>query len=194
MALPPSAPGCRTGRAGCLHSLSDDPVNKSLLIMGALALLATAAAWHKSPALALEGATGALRTFLSVLPAMLIGFLLGGMVLVLLPSHLVATYAGDESGLSGLVIAGIAGAITPGGPFVAFPLVASLWKAGTGIGPLVAYLTAWSLLGFHRILIYEGPIMGWRFVAVRVLSAALAPLAVGYLATWAFRLFRFGRG
>jgi len=39
-------------------------VNKSLLIMGALALLATAAAWHKSPALALEGATGALRTFL----------------------------------------------------------------------------------------------------------------------------------
>lgn len=165
-------------------------MNKSLLIMGALALLATAAAWHRSPALALEGAQGALRTFLAVLPAMLVGFLLGGMVQVLLPQHLVAAYAGEESGLTGLLIGGVAGAFTPGGPFVAFPLVASLWKAGTGIGPLVSFLTAWSLLGFHRILIYEGPIMGWRFVTVRLLSAILAPVAVGWLAAWIYRLLR----
>jgi len=163
-------------------------VNKSLLILGVIAVLATAAAWHKSPALAWEGAVSGARTFLSVLPAMLIGFLLGGMVLVLLPPHLVAAYAGAESGLTGLVIATVGGAFTPGGPFVAFPLVASLWKAGTGIGPLVAYLTAWSLLGFHRILIYEGPILGWRFAAVRLLSVALAPLLAGYLATWMQRL------
>jgi uncharacterized membrane protein YraQ (UPF0718 family) len=116
------------------------------------------------------------------------------MVQVLLPQHLVAAYAGAESGLGGLVIGGIAGAFTPGGPFVAFPIVASLWKAGTGIGPLVAFLTAWSLLGFHRILIYEGPIMGWRFVTVRILSAILAPLAVGYLATWIYRLISGVRG
>jgi uncharacterized protein len=167
-------------------------VNKSLLIMGGLTLLVTAYAWHRSPALAWAGASGAARLFLNVLPAILIGFLLGGMVQVLLPQHLVAAYAGEESGLSGLVIGGIAGAFTPGGPFVAFPLVASLWKAGTGIGPLVAFLTAWSLLGFHRILIYEGPIMGWRFVLVRVMSAILAPVAVGYLATWCYRLI--GRG
>jgi uncharacterized membrane protein YraQ (UPF0718 family) len=169
-------------------------VNKSLLIMGALALLATATAYHKSPALAWEGASASVRTFLNVLPAMVIGFLLGGMVQVLLPQHLVAAYAGAESGLGGLVIGGIAGAFTPGGPFVAFPIVASLWKAGTGIGPLVAFLTAWSLLGFHRILIYEGPIMGWRFVTVRILSAILAPLAVGYLATWIYRLISGVRG
>jgi uncharacterized membrane protein YraQ (UPF0718 family) len=169
-------------------------VNKSLLIMGGLALLATATAYHKSPALAWEGASASVRTFLNVLPAMVIGFLLGGMVQVLLPQHLVAAYAGAESGLGGLVIGGIAGAFTPGGPFVAFPIVASLWKAGTGIGPLVAFLTAWSLLGFHRILIYEGPIMGWRFVTVRILSAILAPLVVGYLATWFHRLLSGGRG
>jgi uncharacterized protein len=169
-------------------------VIRSLIVMGVLAVLATAFAYHKSPALAWAGASSATRTFLTVLPAMLIGFLLGGMVQVLLPSQLVATYAGEESGFTGLVIGGVAGAFTPGGPFVAFPLVASLWKAGTGIGPLVSFLTAWSLLGFHRILIYEGPIMGWRFVAVRVLSAVLAPVAVGYLATWAYRLLESWRG
>lgn len=163
-------------------------MNKSLLFIAALAALATGAAWLKSPALAWEGATGAARLFINVLPAILIGFLLGGMVLVLLPQQLVAAYAGEKSGLTGLIIATVAGAATPGGPFVAFPLVASLWKAGTGIGPLVAYLTAWSLMSFNRILIYEGPIMGWRFVAVRVISVIWAPVAVGYVASWVGRL------
>jgi uncharacterized membrane protein YraQ (UPF0718 family) len=159
-----------------------------LLVMTALALLATGAAWYKSPALAWEGATGAGRLLVTVLPSVVVGFLLGGMVTVLLPRELVAAYAGEESGLSGLVLASIAGACTPGGPFVAFPLVLSLWKAGTALGPLIAYLTAWSLLGIHRILIYEGPIMGWRFVLVRVLSALLAPVLVGALAGWLYRL------
>lgn len=168
-------------------------MNKSLIVMAVLCLLATGAAWYKSPALAWEGASGAARTFLQVLPAILIGFLLGGMVQVLLPRHLVAAYAGEESGFAGLVIMGIAGAVTPGGPFVAFPLVASLWKAGTGLGPIVSYLTAWSLLGFHRILIYEGPIMGWRFATVRILSALMAPPLVGWVASILYRVL-YGNG
>ncbi len=158
--------------------------------MIALAVLATTAAWHKSPTLAWQGATAATRMFLNVAPALLVGFLLGGMVQVLLPRDLVAAYAGEDSGLTGLLVATVAGAITPGGPFVAFPLVASLWKAGTGVGPITAYLTAWALLGFHRILIYEGPILGWRFAAVRIVSVLAVPLLVGTVAAWLFRLLQ----
>jgi len=161
-------------------------MNKSFFIMAGLTLLATAAAWRKG--VALEGATGAAKMFVGVLPSLLVGFLLGGMVQVLIPREWVAAYAGEDSGLMGLVIASVAGAVTPGGPFVAFPLVASLWKAGTGVGPLVSYLTAWSLLGFHRVLIYEGPIMGWRFVLVRILSVSAAPVLAGYMASWLFRI------
>ena len=156
--------------------------------MLALAAVATAAAWYKGPAVAWQGALGAGRMFLSVLPAMLVGFLLGGMVHVLLPRDLLASYAGEDSGLLGLVLASLAGAVTPGGPFVTFPLVASLWKAGAAMGPLVSYLTAWSLLGFHRVLIYEGPILGWRFVAVRIASVMMVPVLAGYVASLVFRL------
>lgn len=165
-------------------------MSKGLLIMSGLTLLITAAAWYRSPTLALEGAQSSLHTFLGVLPAMLMGILLGGMVQVLLPQHIITTYTGEESGLKGLVIGCVAGMFTPGGPFLAFPLVASLWKAGTGIGPLVSFLTAWSLLGFHRILMWEGPIMGWHFVAVRVFSGLLTPVALGWLAAWIYRLLR----
>ena len=88
-----------------------------------------------------------------------------------------------------LRIATLAGAVTPGGPFVAFPLVASLWKAGTGVGPLIAYLSAWSLLGLHRILIYELPILGPRFVLVRVITIGLVPILAGFIAGWLYKRF-----
>lgn len=169
-------------------------MSKSFLIMSGLALLATTVAWRKGPEVAMAGATGATKMFLSVLPSMLVGFLLGGMVQVLLPRDLVAAYAGEDSGLMGLVIAAVVGAFTPGGPFVAFPLVASLWNAGTGVGPLVSFLTSWSLLGFHRILIYEGPIMGMRFTLVRIASVIFVPILTGFIAAWLYRITGGGQG
>ncbi len=168
-------------------------MTKTLIFLAVLAAIAAAAAWYKSPSLAWEGALSGGRMFLAIIPLMLVGILLGSMVQVLLPRELVAAYAGEESGLVGLLIATVAGAATPVGPFVAFPLVASLWKAGTAVGPLISYLTAWALLGFHRILIYEGPIMGWRFALVRILSVLLAPILAGLIATWLYRLLGEGK-
>jgi uncharacterized membrane protein YraQ (UPF0718 family) len=153
-----------------------------------LLILVAYAAW-RSPVLAREGLSGGVRLFLEILPNIAIGFLLGGMVQVLLPQDLVARYAGDDSGLRGLLLATGIGAITPGGPFVQFPLVASLWKAGTGVGPITAYLVSWALFGFQRILVYEGPILGWRYVWARLAACAVMPLAAGWLTALFYRHF-----
>jgi uncharacterized membrane protein YraQ (UPF0718 family) len=163
--------------------------NLTFLFILALALAATGLAYYVGPAVARDGATTAVSLFVSVLPNLLAGFLLGGMVQVLLPPDVVAHYIGEESGFRGLVLATLAGILTPGGPYVQFPLVASLWKAGTGVGPLTAYLTAWSLLGFQRILVWEAPILGWRFVIMRTVSALSAPILVGWLAGAIHRRF-----
>jgi uncharacterized membrane protein YraQ (UPF0718 family) len=159
-----------------------------LILAGLLMILVATAAW-RSPVLAREGLSGGVRLFLEILPNIAIGFLLGGMVQVLLPQDLVARYAGDDSGLRGLLLATGIGAITPGGPFVQFPLVASLWKAGTGVGPITAYLVSWALFGFQRILVYEGPILGWRYVWARLAACAVMPLAAGWLTALFYRHF-----
>lgn len=164
-------------------------VNATFLILLGLALAATALAYSKSPALAWQGATSSAQLFIRIAPSIMVGFLLGGMVQVLLPRELVAAYAGEDSGFVGLTLATIAGSITPGGPFVQFPLVASLWKAGTGVGPLSAYLTAWALLGLQRVLVWELPIMGWQYTTARMLGCLPAPYIVGLLAGWFFRRF-----
>lgn len=162
----------------------------SFLVLLALCLLFTGLAWMKGQGTVREGYASAWQLFWFILPSLVVGFILGGLIQVLLPRDLVAAWAGEDSGLRGLLIATVAGAVTPGGPFVQFPVVASLWKAGTGVGPITAYVTAWSLLGFQRILVYEAPILGWRFVLTRTTVALLLPMLAGGLTGWLYRRFQ----
>jgi len=42
-------------------------------------------------------------------------------------------------------------------------------------------MTAWSLFGLQRIIAWEAPLMGWRFVAARVLPSLAFPVIAGWL-------------
>jgi hypothetical protein len=46
---------------------------------------------------------------------------------------------------------------------------------------LVAYMTSWSLFGMRRIIAWEAPLMGGRFVAIRVLASLAFPVIAGWL-------------
>ena len=93
----------------------------------------------------------------------------------------VARYFGRQSGFAAICMASAAGVITPGGPMVSVPLLVVLSNSGMALGPLVAYMTSWSLFGMQRIIAWEAPLMGWHFVAVRVASSFLFPVFAGWL-------------
>ena len=86
--------------------------------------------------------------------------------------------------MRGLLIATVAGTLTPGGPITSFPFVVALYMAGADRGSLVAYLTAWSLLGFQRVMVWEMPLLGLDFVLVRSLANLPFPILAGMLARW----------
>jgi len=115
--------------------------------------------------------------------------LLSAYVEVSLPKRLVEQWLGAKSGFKGLGIATIAGALTPGGPYMTFPLVAALYRAGADFGPLVAYLTAWSLLSVLRILVFEIPLVGPELPTVRFLACLPLPIVAGFLAVHIARTF-----
>ncbi len=127
-----------------------------------------------------------------VVPKLGAAFLVGGFVQVLLPRDAMARWIGEHSGLSGIALASGAGMVTPGGPMTSFPLVCTLHEAGTGRGPLVAYLTAWATLGFQRIVIWEIPIMGLEFTALRVLVSLPLPIIAGLIARLPARRMKAG--
>jgi hypothetical protein len=72
--------------------------------------------------------------------------------------------------------------VTPGGPLLAFPLLATLFKLGAGYGALVAYLTSWEILGIFRAAVWDIPFMGVRFTALRYAVSFFLPLLAGLTA------------
>jgi uncharacterized membrane protein YraQ (UPF0718 family) len=156
-------------------------VNMSTWIMLLLVVALAIFAYMKDPALVPEGLKAGGKLFREILPAMVLAFIAAGMVSVILPRELMSRWLGEQSGLRGLMIATLAGSLTPGGPFVQFPIVAALFKAGAGVAPLMTYITAWSILGVNRFLVYEAPLLGWRLSLTRMAASLVFPMIIGLL-------------
>ena len=153
-----------------------------LFVIVGLAVLATAFALHKG--VAREGFATSAKLLTDVGPVLLAAFVLAGMLSALIPTESIARWLGPEAGLRALLVGTLAGALTPAGPFVAFPLLGVLLKSGASVGAVAAYLTAWALLGVHRFAALEVPILGWRFALTRWVASLAAPVLIGFLAQW----------
>ena len=146
-----------------------------------LAVASAGIAYWKDPSLPLLGAKSGLSMIWFVLPRLVPALILAGMLQVLIPQETVARYFGQQSGLGAIVMAAIAGVLTPGGPMVSVPLLVVLANSGMALGPLVAYMTSWSLFGIQRIIAWEAPLMGWHFVFVRIIPSLAFPIIAGWL-------------
>ena len=154
------------------------PLELSNVVLLVLAVAATGIAYWKDPSLP---ALGAKTGFKLILPRLIPALILAGMLPVLIPQETVARYFGQKSGMSAIILASVAGLLTPGGPMVSVPLLVVLANSGMALGPLVAYMTSWSLFGVQRIIAWEAPLMGWHFVMVRAVSSLAFPILAGYL-------------
>jgi uncharacterized membrane protein YraQ (UPF0718 family) len=139
-------------------------------------------AFQRHTARSRGGLKDAGERFLVIMPRIAVALLAAGFLAKLMPGDAVARSIGAESGLGGILLASAVGGVIPGGPILSFPLIVILYKAGAGIPQLVAFLTAWSVFAFHRVLIYEVAMMGWRFSAVRIISSLILPPLAGLLA------------
>lgn len=116
---------------------------------------------------------------------LLLAFALSGLIEVLAPEDLVRTWLGAESGLRGLVLGSVVGAFMPGGPYVVFPIMATLYRAGAGLGTTVSLVTGWALWGVIS-LAFELSIVGPRFSAIRIGVGLIMPPLAGFLAQLLF--------
>jgi uncharacterized membrane protein YraQ (UPF0718 family) len=153
----------------------------SFIVLAVLALVTAVLAYVKDPGLPAIGARNGLALLWFVIPRLVPALILAGMLQVLIPQETVARYFGRQSGLAAICVASVAGVITPGGPMVSVPLLVVLANSGMALGPLVAYMTSWSLFGVQRIIAWEAPLMGWHFVGVRVASSVIFPILAGWL-------------
>ena len=117
-----------------------------------------------------EGSVDCVR----LLPRILLGVVGSGYIAALLPQEVVGRWLGADSGVTGLCLAVIGGAFTPGGPVIGFSIGAAALKGGAGMPQVIAYATAWALFAVQRLIQWEFPVMPTRLVWLRI--AASLPL------------------
>jgi len=157
------------------------PLDTSTLVLAGAAVVLAALAYLKDPGLPLLGAKNGFSMLAFVLPRMVVALLLAGLMQVLVPQDFVSRHFGQGGGLRSLLLATLAGVVTPGGPMVTMPFMVALANSGAALSSLVAYMTAWSLFGLQRIIAWEAPLMGWRFVFARVVPSLAFPVIAGWL-------------
>ena len=124
--------------------------------------------------------------FITIVPRIALGVIGSGYIAAVIPAEIITGWLGPNSGWLGVLTAVIAGAVTPGGPVVGFSIGAVALKAGGGPPQVTAYVIAWALFAFQRLLLWEIPFMPARFVWFRAavslpfpfLAAAIA-MAIG---------------
>ena len=159
-----------------------------LWTLGALCLISGAAVlWRDG--------VGAFETILiddALLIAAIAPKLIGAVLLVawlrlLIPKERVADWFGADSGFGGLLRATLGGALTPGGPAAAYPVVSALTRMGADQGVAIAFVSGWLLLGASRVLIWELAFLDAVFVANRLLLSLPAAIAIGFAARLLWR-------
>jgi len=151
------------------------------IIMGALAVILLLIGSYRGEGQHIVGMRSALRMTVEILPLLIFAFIVAGMVQVLVPQQLLSKWVGAESGMRGVLIGTVTGALAPGGPYVSLPVAAGLLQAGAGVGTMVAFLTGWSLWAVSRLPMEVG-IMGWKFTLIRIASTFFFPPIAGLIA------------
>ncbi len=156
------------------------------LVMAVLAVGFLIVAYTRGRNLHVAGLKAGAHMTLQVLPLLIFAFILAGTVQVLVPKELIARWIGTASGLRGIALGTLAGAITPGGPYVSLPIVAGLFRAGAGMGTTIAFLTSWSLWAVARMPMEVG-LLGFRFAAIRFACTFFFPPIAGLIAHYLFK-------
>ncbi|MFC2073093.1 permease, partial [Chloroflexota bacterium] len=99
-----------------------------------------------------------------------------------------AKWLGHTSGLKGILIGSYIGVILPGGPFIRMPIVASIYRAGAGAGPIIAMLIGRQMLGIHELIVWEIPFLGVGIPVARYIVSLLIPPFAGLAGVAVYRV------
>jgi len=89
----------------------------------------------------------ALKSFLCILPTILIIIIFIGLLLGFIPPSQISKIVGKEAGFGGILLVAILGAILHIPSLISFPLAASLLKSGASVTSVAVFITTLTMIG-----------------------------------------------
>lgn len=132
-------------------------------------------AWRQDKAMLTVALRKGGMDFINIVPRIALGVIGSGFIAAIIPSEVIVGGLGPDTGWLGVATAVVAGAATPGGPVIGFSIGAVALKSGGGMPQVVAYIVAWALFAFQRLILWEIPFMPARFVWFRAMVSLPFP-------------------
>jgi uncharacterized membrane protein YraQ (UPF0718 family) len=158
------------------------------LVLAAVSVILLAIAFWRGRDLPLAGLLAGGRTLWRNLAILLLGFVIAGLVQVLIPRELITNWLGAEAGVKGVMIGCLVGGLAPGSPYAIFPLVAALYQGGASVGAVVGFVSAWSLWSVSRLPV-EIALIDLRPALIRYAVTFIVPPIAGLAAEVIARMF-----
>lgn len=110
-----------------------------------------------------------------ILPAVMVML---GLFAVWVPKDIVVRYLGKASGVKGIFLAIILGALPTGPLYIAFPIASALLKKGAKISNIVFFLSAWACIKVPQEMV-ELQFLGVRFMLSRLSLTVIFVVIMG---------------
>lgn len=107
-------------------------------------------------------------------------FLLIGLLDVWVPKETLMRFLGDRSGLLGVAISIVLGAVAAGPLYAAFPVAAIMMRKGAKFSNVIVFLGSWSTLKIPMAL-FEASALGARFAITRWIASVLGVTAMAVI-------------
>ncbi|MFW5694383.1 MAG: permease [Alkalispirochaeta sp.] len=117
------------------------------------------------------------RAFAGILPEFLMIIVVTGLILAFLTPTFIANLVGEDSGVLGVLVASLSGAVTLMPGFVAFPMASLILEKGAGILQIGAFVSSLMMVGIVTFPV-ERKTFGTRVALTRNVLAWVFSLAV----------------
>ncbi len=115
-----------------------------------------------------------------ILPAVMV---LLGLFAVFVPKNMVVKYLGKTSGIKGIFLAILIGALPTGPLYIAFPIAATLLKKGARISNIILFLSAWACIKIPQELV-ELQFLGLQFMITRLILTVIFVIIMALIIEW----------
>lgn len=90
----------------------------------------------------------AMMSFMRTLPTVVLVIIIIGLLLGFVPPQTISGFVGEQSGIGGVLLIAVIGAVLYVPSLIAFPLAASFKSGGASIEAVAAFITTLTMLGF----------------------------------------------
>ena len=121
---------------------------------------------------------------ISVLPPIMI---ILGLMDVWISREKLMKYMGDNSGILGIFLSMLIGAIGAGPMYAAFPFTAVLIKKGVKFSNIIIFMNSWCVIKISTLL-FEVSSLGYKFTFLRLLIDIPGVIIMGFLVEYFMKI------